>query len=601
MNKRTGHKRSTRGFLRKAARYSLVWLWLVLLWNPQLKAQLNTGGTPWSFDPQYELIEPGELVLTPPDLDSAAAEDLLNPIPYRFAINLPVNISIPDVIASRSHERSEVGAKQPASAGAKQPASGIWTSLPSGDHIWLLTIRAPGALAITLYFDRFHLPPGGRLYVYNNERSMLLGAFTELNNSKDGTFATGLIPGALITIEYDHPATSKTLPLVSISEVAYAYRGVPDRKKDTGFGSSGACEVNIHCPEGDSWQDPQKGVARIGVKKVGSTYWCTGTLVNNTRQDNTPYFLTADHCGQGATPQDISQWIFYFHYLSPTCENPPVEPGSRSLTGAELKAASGDVNIKGSDFFLLRLNQSIPDTFDVWFNGWNRQDIPSPDGVGIHHPKGDIKKISNYKTPLVSTNWNNHPEMTHWKVIWAGTVSGHGVTEGGSSGSPLFDPQGWIVGTLTGGEALCDSGYLTLPDYYGKFSYSWAMNGTDSTERLDHWLDPDQTGALVLQGIPLNVPEPAALLPDLLIYPNPASGMGHPASGKLHLQSSEFRSGELIHLAILDSWGREAWSETTPGNPSGEITLEVSSLPDGFYLVKIQTGEHLLTGRFVKL
>ncbi|MFH1297661.1 MAG: hypothetical protein ABIJ04_10355 [Bacteroidota bacterium] len=571
------------------------------------QAQLNRGGIPWSFELEPVPTLAVDLVLIPPDMEAVTSEDLFHPLPYRFAINLPVEVGISPQSAVRSIQSPQD--RHPAS-GIRHPASGIrhqgsWIKLPSGNRIWLLTIRAPGAKAITLYFDRFNLPEGGRLFLYNQDRSRILGAFTDMNNNPAEVFATGLITGDQVTLEYNQPAQTTGFPLLHISEVAYAYRGIPEATEGMGFGSSGPCEVNIHCPEGGTWQDQQKGIARIGVKKFGATYWCSGSLVNNTRQDKIPYFLTADHCGKGATQEDINQWIFYFGYQSPTCENPPVEPTFRSMTGAGLKSASGDVNIKGSDFLLLLLNQTVPDTFDVWFNGWNRQDSPSPDGTGIHHPMGDIKKISTYTSSLVSTNWNGHPEMTHWEVIWAETVSGHGVTEGGSSGSPIFDPERRIIGALTGGEASCDSGDLTKPDYYGKFSYSWDMNGADSTDQLACWLDPDNTGAMVLDGIPMNIPEPAAITTDLLIYPNPASGIRHPGSdpypGILHLRSSQFLTAGLIHITVVDSWGKAVMLISKPGDGSGLLTLDISTLPNGFYLLMIQAQDRLLTGRFIKL
>lgn len=568
---------------------------LFLLTAVSLHAQLNRGGNPWSSDFETGLPLQADLILTPPDLEAVAEEDLFSPVPYRFAINLPVSISLNTLTedSDTGYTISDNGSRIP------DPESqivnpGTWLTLPSGDRIWLLTIQTPGAKAITVYFDRFFIPSGGRLFLYNHDKSRILGAFTELNNSFSGLFSTALIPGDEVTLEYNQPAGSARAPDLHISEFAYAYRGVPELSDKTGFGSSGPCEVNVECPEGDQWQDHQKGVARVGVKKFGATYWCSGSLVNNVRQDQTPYFLSADHCGKGATPEDIGQWIFYFSYNSPTCENPPLEPGYRVLTGAVVKSAAGDVNVKGSDFLLLLLNQTIPDTFDVWFNGWSREDITSPSGVGIHHPMGDVKKISTYTTPLIDTNWSKQSDYTHWQVTWAGTPSGHGVTEGGSSGSPLFDHQGRIVGTLTGGESLCDSSLLDAPDYYGKFTYSWNMNGPDSTEQLSFWLDPDNTGVMLLNGIPLVIPEPEARLSGLTIYPNPASCI-------LHLKSLLFENLAEKQIILLDSRGRSVASFIRTGEGSGHVSVDISSLPNGFYLVRVTSGDQTVTGRIIKL
>ncbi|MBE0649120.1 MAG: T9SS type A sorting domain-containing protein [Bacteroidales bacterium] len=532
-------------------------------------AQLNRGGVPCSFNHHRGQLPTVDLVVTPPDMEALAAEDLIHPVPYRFAVNLPVNRMISPQLA--------VGSEQLAD-----------------DSIWLFTIHAPGAKAITVYFDRFYIPPGGRLFVYNSEKTILLGAFTDLNNHSSGRFSTALIAGDQVTLEYNQPVETSGIPDLHIAEIAYAYRGVSDLSDKTGFGSSGPCEVNIPCAEADPWQNQQKGIARVAVKKNGATYWCSGSLMNNTRQDKTPYFLSADHCSKGAKPSDYSQWIFYFNYNSPTCEDPPVEPGFRTMVGTEVKSAAGDVNFKGSDFLLLLLNQMIPDTFDVWFNGWNREDIASPFGVGIHHPMGDIKKISTYAEPLISTNWNGHTETTHWQVTWSATPNGHGVTEGGSSGSPIFDADGRVAGTLTGGEALCDSALLNSPDFYGKFSYSWDMNGPDNTQRLSYWLDPDSTGVMVLDGIALTIEEPEMISSELQMYPNPASGI-------LNLKSTHLKEQTGIHINILDSWGRMVASFTQASDRSGHLSIDISSLPNGFYLITLATEELSLTGRIIKL
>ena len=546
-------------------------------------AQLNQGGIPYSTFYQIDQPAEADLILTSPDMEMVAAEDALHPIPYRFAINLPVNTWLVDpgsgniVIAS--------GAKQ------RDLASGI--NLPGSERMWVYSIHAPGAKAMTLYFDQFYIPEGGKLFLYNADKSTVIGAFTAMNNNQEKLFSTELIPGDWIILEYNQPAGDSKMPKLHISEIAYAYRGIPENSESTGFGSSGPCEVNVKCSEGAQWQEEQKGIMRIGVKKFGATYWCSGSLVNNTRQDNTPYVLTADHCGQGATPQDISEWIFYFNFESAGCPNPPDAPSARAMTGATTISAGGDVNIRGSDFLLLLLDQYIPDTFDVWFNGWNRLDIPSQYGVGIHHPRGDIKKISTYTTPLVDTTWNQHPEKSHWQVTWSETLNGHGVTEGGSSGSPLFDPSGRIVGALTGGEALCDSFALNLPDYYGKFSWSWDMNGPDATQRLDYWLDPDQTGVEVLDGIPLGIPEVVKLNPDLQIYPNPVSSI-------IHLTSRLFEPGNTITATIFDAWGRQVLTLATNFNDSKEIQVDLTSIPNGFYIIQLQLEGQILTGRIIK-
>jgi hypothetical protein len=127
----------------------------------------------------------------------------------------------------------------------------------------------------------------------------------------------------------------------------------------------------------------------------------------------------------------------------------------------------------------------------VSFSGWNRTMSAPASGTDIHHPAGEVMKISFDYNPLVSynssINWSGSetPPNTHWEA-----VLDNGSTEGGSSGSSLFDPGKRVVGQLHGGDKICNS----PRKYYGRFDLSWSGGGTNAT-RLSNWLDPTNTGA----------------------------------------------------------------------------------------------------------
>ncbi|MEI6456744.1 MAG: protease, partial [bacterium] len=348
---------------------------------PGSEAQISQGGLPKSFSFSMAPDDRGAIAVQPPSPESFREGPGKQAEPYRFAVNIPVDMGITN--------------------------SGNWTTAPDGSTVWRLTIRAAGALAITLYFDDFKLPEGGSFFVYNPSRTRLLGAFTSDNNDPSHSFATELLTGDQLTLEYDRPAGDDHLPDLHISELSYAYRGVPDPYKITDdFGNSGKCEVNINCEEGNGWQIQKKGIARIAVKLGAASFWCSGSLVNNVRNDHKPYFLTAYHCGQGTNSVDRNKWIFYFHYETTGCPNPANEPFSKSMIGSHLVATSGLGDYLGSDFYLLLLNKEIPANYDLYFNGWSRQESPSAPGAGIHHPEGDIKKISAYTVSLQPDTWS---------------------------------------------------------------------------------------------------------------------------------------------------------------------------------------------------
>jgi len=407
-----------------------------------------------------------------------------------------IKIKAEDEISDKKGEAYRMGVLLPINKGIHN--SGKWITLENGDKIWRLRIQAKGALATSLYYDRFYLPKGSKLFIFNDKMNEIKGAFTSINNHSTGLFATELTTGDAVIIEYYQPNYVTDTVVINISDINYAYRGVGFNLEKYGFGSSGACEVNVNCSEGANWQKEKRGVVRINVRAGGSSKWCTGSLVNNTNQDFKPYLLTADHCEIGVSASDLAQWVFYFNYESPNCNNPISEGtlNSQSMNGALKLAEGGDGGNSGSDFLLILLNNEIPTSYNPCFLGWDITGNVANSGVCIHHPAGDIKKISTFTSSLVSSFWVNSSMLSHWKVLWSSSSNGYGVTEGGSSGSPIFNESGKIIGTLTGGDALCSN--LIGPDYFGKFDWHWDKNGNTSQNRLKDWLDPLNSNISVL-------------------------------------------------------------------------------------------------------
>jgi hypothetical protein len=544
----------------------LIQISMLLFLALPVAAQLNQGGIPLSFSLALRPEISNEVALSPPDMVRLEAEDIASPVPFRFAENIPVDLGIGDFSSMVVH----------------------------GDKmVRRLTITAKGAKGLSLYFDKFALPESGKLFVYNPGRTQLMGAFTSLNNNTHGTFAVSVIHGETITLEYNAPAGSP-LPDLHLNEVAYAYRGVSEEDGPmTGFGSSGKCEVNVNCQEGSAWQAQKRGVTRIQIKRGTKTLFCTGSLVNNTLNDGKPYILTADHCGSQSSDTDITQWIFYFGYESSACPKPSKEPWLRSMTGATRIAHGGENGSNGSDFFLVRLNKTIPDSFSVYYNGWSREVTASPSGVSIHHPEGDIKKISTYTQPLQPTFWPGDTKLAHWRVTWSGTTNGHGTTEPGSSGSPLFDNQGRIVGTLTGGDSSCDSARLFLPDYYGQFAYHWEKNGADSASQLKPWLDPIGADVMSVNGWALSTEE-KQVEERVLISPNPVVEVL-----TLTWHTTGNRDSRII---ITDLSGRTIIEETTSDvGIVGARSINTSDFRPGLYFVTIISGHTTMTGKFIKV
>ena len=387
--------------------------------------------------------------------------------------------------------------------------AGEWSVLPNGIKIWRLMVRTPDAIAVMFYYDRFFIPDGGKLFIYNADRTHLLGAFTSKTNPCDKKFATEFVAGDDIILEYNEmQPPSSTKPDIQISGIGYGYHYLevyqsdvpPLNGKEIGGGSNQSCQVNINCPEGISWQDQKKGVAKTVAPIGNSGYLCSGSLVNNTAQDLKPYYLSANHCFND--PEiSFDQIIFYFHYESPEC-SAAIPTDTKTIVGAQLLV---DLPIDGSsDGALLKLNSDIPDDYGIYYNGWDRRNSATTGGVGIHHPKGEVKKIATFTTAATSSSWMGSNGVSgaddaHWYVVYEKTQSGYSQPEGGSSGSPLFNRDGLVVGTLTGGSpANCSTGSFNK---YGKLWYHWNNASTVDSKTMKDYLDPLNTGVETLNGI----------------------------------------------------------------------------------------------------
>jgi PKD repeat protein len=462
---------------------SLTITLLFALVGVQAFSQISAGGIPPSFENQLIPERHDIHSFEKPDMEALEGEDWENaqlgyPRPDRMGISVMAGLDLDN--------------------------SGTWTELSDGSRVWRLSIHVPDALALGVYYDKFYLPEGGSLFLYNQSGTQVIGAFTRENNHESGLFATEFVQGDLVTLEYiEEPGTTGDA-VISISEVAYAYRHIEFIMNGTERGGSWPCMINVACEEGDGWEDQIRGVARMSIKIGYYYYWCSGSLINNTDHNRVPYFLSAEHCGEGASSADRLQWIFYFNYQATTCAG-TWGILTNTITGCTLKAKDPLTSYDGADFELMQLNSSPPDSYDVYYNGWNRLNIPADSGVGVHHPAGDIKKISTYNY-MISSNWWNG-SYSHWKITWSPTANGLSIMQGGSSGSPIFDQDGYIMGDLSGGYTS-NSCNDPSPAWYGKIWYAWDQNGSTPSTRLKDWLDPGNSGETKIPGLNAQVLPP---------------------------------------------------------------------------------------------
>lgn len=451
---------------------SVFFLILVNVIMVQVVAQLNLGGIPFGIRENYGTESIPIYKTKGIDLTKLRLEDIqdsLSGVPPRFGYDFGVSLGIEN--------------------------SGVWKNLSNGDRLWQLRVQCSNSLSINFIFDKYHLNEGSKLFIYSVDKRYIIGAFSDINNKGNinapSGFGTGLVYGSDVIIELYQPKNNFNRDKLTISKIIHGYRYIRlpmeanVANKTELFGDAGACQVNINCLEGNNWQNEKRGVAMI---LVGGTRWCTGSLVNNTANNGRLLFLTANHCLNGRdaiSNPNATDWSFWWDYESPTCTNPTQEPNSRITNGATVLANNGQ-----SDFALLELAESplnLNPPVNIYYNGWSRTNNPNTGGVGIHHPRGDIKKISAFTADPVPGQ--TYSAADHWSVTWVATVTNSGVTERGSSGSPLFLNNRLIIGQLHGGPASCSASAPNRRDEYGRLSVSWNSH-TDNRRRLMDWLDP---------------------------------------------------------------------------------------------------------------
>lgn len=551
-----------------------------------ISAQVSEGGLPPSFKyPKFLKSEAFNTLTVPVSLninELRKEDELAREIgaPARFAISIPVDVDI--------------------------DKTGEWSVLPNGEKVWQQTVEASGALGLIISYKDFYIPNGGKLFIYNEDKSHVLGAYTAQTNPGGGRFSNEIINGSKFTMEYVESPLSNDSPRLKVRSVGYIYD--KSDKKDTfstnalydytlRIGRSQSCMINVNCSEGNNWQKQKRGVVHIAMEFSNSWYMCSGSLVNNTSNDGTPYVLTANHCFYHEPPQtveeaDYSTAQFYFNFEHPTCSNETTMPTTtKSLVGSELKVRLPYAD--KSDGLLVKLKENVPADWKPYYNGWDASNSAVTSGVVIHHPYGDVKKISTYTRQLESIYFTGTPVGSYWRAYYATTTNGRSVTEGGSSGSPIFNQNGLIVGTLTGGSSYCTSrsdGGPDSPDEYGKMWYHFNQSPTES-QRMKPYLDPNNLNVTSYQGYdPLGPGDGISSVKkdvQIAVFPNPVEN-------ELYVNTRSI----IKYVRIMDMFGHKVLELNS--SRSSTMTIPVSNLREGVYLVIVKTEQGVYSDKIMK-
>jgi lysyl endopeptidase len=353
--------------------------------------------------------------------------------------------------------------------------SGYWKEFKNV-AVWHLKIRSPDALGVALVLSNVDLNPGQRLFIYNSHEIKHL--FTRRDIPSSGVLPVSFVQGEEIVLELQVPINTES-GTFNIERVVHAVQDIfPDAKSH----ARDAADECYTCITGDSIDLAKRSVVKIITFQEGGPVLCTGTLVNNSSEDQSPYVLTAQHCITNNT--DANRSIFVFDY-DDRCEKIQAND-LRQIYGATLLLSSFE-----NDVTLIKLNQSPPVSFRPYFAGWNISSETPHAASSIHHPRGGSKRVSTSLSGIVSANYDDGIRAGHgfWKVTKWNT----GITETGSSGAPLFNDRYEIIGTLTGGRATCE---YPFDDYFENLSATASV-----IPELEEWLDPTSSRAKSTRGL----------------------------------------------------------------------------------------------------
>ena len=344
---------------------------------------------------------------------------------------------------------------------------------------YAVDIVSRGAYSLNVIFENVRLSPHSYLCVFGKDSSDFQ-KYTEHETNFSEFLPTALVRGDTLSVRFVQPK-SELKSSWTIRQVAHDYRNEYQKDVELKSSKSSSCNVDINCTEGQEWQTEKRAVCKLVIQGITA---CTGTLMNNTSKDYTPYVLTANHCI--SNENKALKTVFYFDYENVSCGY-DYEKTPKTISGSTLVATSPDGKL---DFSLVKLPQSPPKSYNPYYAGWNISDEVEKGTVCIHHPKGDVKKISvdNAKPTSVTfkTKTMTYATDAHWKVAsWE-----VGTTEAGSSGSALFDADHLVIGSLSGGEATCET---PVNDFFSKLSKAWDYYDV-STAQLKPWLDPLNLG-----------------------------------------------------------------------------------------------------------
>ena len=388
----------------------------------------------------------------------------------------------------------------------------VWQSVPGG-YAAHAAVRSPDAGALRLAIDLAGVREDVQMVFYGSGAPDRLEGPVRVGDIVDRTlpYWSPVTDGDTQTVEFFSPGSVDAADAPRLVGASHIFTTLATRLQKTtqDIGTSESCEIDVKCSSlfpNAAFDNVRNSVAQMVFNKGGSTFLCTGQLLNDTDPSSQlPWFFSANHCFENevlplATASQMQvvanslTTLWFFEAV--TCSAPPdlTTPPFVQLTGG----AAYIYNNPGIDSLLLRLNGRPP--AGSFYAGWNAAAVaPGTPMIVVHHPNGDLKKAS--QGQVIGKSTPQPTPLGGAATAFSEVTYSAGSTEVGSSGSGLFtfDGTGYqLRGALYGGGADCQA--RNASDWYSPFDQAFpsiAQYLTPAGSNVDYtdlWFNPAESG-----------------------------------------------------------------------------------------------------------
>jgi hypothetical protein len=381
-------------------------------------------------------------------------------------------------------------------AGESRPLSGgLLERAADGSLVWTASFSSAGAGALRLHLSRARLPEGSRVYVYGEE-GQVQGPYNFSSGTRPEGFWTNTIFADRIFLEVRFPAGASPADLskaaLTVASVVHLEHPAfaPSAAQKAGVAvrpKSQTCFVDRSCvtpAEFSNVDQATRAVAQLTFVDGGSSYVCSGGLMNTTSGSSVPYLLTANHCFSSQASATSLEAVWQYRTASCNGPYPPESQFPNTLTSTLL--ATGTT----SDFTFVQLLENPPT--DSVLLGWTTADVSRAGGLVLYrlsYSNGDPMIFTREQVSATPTP-DACADAPQGNYLYEKDIQGG--TGGGSSGSPALLEDLRVVGQEFGS---CGTNTSDDCDVVNNSTIDGAFAVTYPSVR--QWLQPGSPGPCV--------------------------------------------------------------------------------------------------------